>query len=285
MSQQDILHILQQVKSGGAGARPGHDQAQAGALPGPGVLPRWTTTGSCARALREVIYGAGKTPEHICAIASAMRQRGQKTILVTRIDSAAAAEIVKVHPLDYNQAGHIGVIGSMPEPDGDGENSHSYRRHQRHPRGGGGGGDRHGPGNKVTKLYDVGVSGVHRLLHNLEPIMNAPLHNRRGRHGGRSALGDRRPGRRPGYRPVPTSVGYGASLGGIAALPEHAQHLRQRRVGGEHRQRLRRRLSGQHHQPSESEAMTLKEFFLLNPRAALAFSGGRRLRLPAVGRL
>ena len=28
-------------------------------------------------------------------------------------------------------------------------------------------------GNKVTRLYDVGVAGLHRLLSNLEPLMNA----------------------------------------------------------------------------------------------------------------
>ena len=40
---------------------------------------------------------------------------------------------------------------------------------------------------------------------------------------------------------VPTSVGYGASFGGLAALLGDAQQLRQRRVRCQHRQRLRRR--------------------------------------------
>ena len=49
-------------------------------------------------------------------------------------------------------------------------------------------------GSKVTRVYDVGVSGLHRLLANLEPIQAANC------------------------VVVPTSVGYGASFGGVSAL-------------------------------------------------------------------
>ena len=42
------------------------------------------------QGVSEVIYGAGKTPEQIIGIAGAMRDRGQQTILITRIDQAAA---------------------------------------------------------------------------------------------------------------------------------------------------------------------------------------------------
>ena len=72
-------------------------------------------------------------------------------------------------------------------------------------------------GNRVTRLYDVGVSGVHRLLHNMEPIMSARcIVAVAGMEGALpSVIG--------GLADcpviaVPTSVGYGASLGGIAAL-------------------------------------------------------------------
>ena len=72
-------------------------------------------------------------------------------------------------------------------------------------------------GNKVTKLYDVGVSGVHRLLHNLEPIMSARcIIAVAGMEGALpSVIGGLADAP---VIAVPTSVGYGASLGGIAAL-------------------------------------------------------------------
>ena len=72
-------------------------------------------------------------------------------------------------------------------------------------------------GSKVTRVYDVGVSGLHRLLANLEPIQAANcVVAVAGMEGAlASVIG--------GLVDcpviaVPTSVGYGASLGGLSAL-------------------------------------------------------------------
>ena len=73
----------------------------------------------------EVIYGAGKTQEHILGIAKTMLQNGQKTVLVTRI-SKEIADFVReglsgIAPLDYNELSRTGVIGVMPAPTGVGK--------------------------------------------------------------------------------------------------------------------------------------------------------------------
>ena len=72
-------------------------------------------------------------------------------------------------------------------------------------------------GNCVTRLYDVGVAGLHRLLNNLEPLMTARVVIAvAGMEGGLGSV--------VGglvdcpVIAVPTSVGYGASFGGISAL-------------------------------------------------------------------
>jgi NCAIR mutase (PurE)-related protein len=72
-------------------------------------------------------------------------------------------------------------------------------------------------GNEVVRLYDVGVSGIHRLLSHMDAIMSARVIVAvAGMEGALpSVIG--------GLADcpviaVPTSVGYGASLGGIAAL-------------------------------------------------------------------
>ena len=72
-------------------------------------------------------------------------------------------------------------------------------------------------GNRVTRLYDVGVAGLHRLLANLEPLMSARcIVAVAGMEGAlASVIG--------GLVDcpviaVPTSVGYGASFGGLSAL-------------------------------------------------------------------
>ncbi|MDQ4078584.1 MAG: nickel pincer cofactor biosynthesis protein LarB [Chloroflexota bacterium] len=72
-------------------------------------------------------------------------------------------------------------------------------------------------GNPVERLFDVGVAGLHRLLAHLDRIMNASvLIVVAGMEGALpSVVGGlvRRP-----VIAVPTSVGYGASFGGVAAL-------------------------------------------------------------------
>ena len=173
------------------------------------------------RALRqgagEVIYGAGKTPEQIVGIAAAMRERGQKTILITRIDEASAAAIAQVHPLEYNALGRLGIIGRLPEPDGDGHIVVATGGTSDIPVAEEAAVTAQALGNRVIKLYDVGVSGVHRLLHNLEPIMSARcIIAVAGMEGALpSVIGGLADAP---VIAVPTSVGYGASLGGVAAL-------------------------------------------------------------------
>ena len=72
-------------------------------------------------------------------------------------------------------------------------------------------------GNRVRKLYDVGVAGVHRLLANLEYIMDASVIIAiAGMEGALASvvggLAD------CPVIAVPTSVGYGASFQGLSAL-------------------------------------------------------------------
>ena len=76
------------------------------------------------RALRqgaaEVVYGAGKTPEQIRAIVSAMLERGQKTVLITRMDPEAARIAGSGLPLRYDSLSRTGIVGALPEKDGRG---------------------------------------------------------------------------------------------------------------------------------------------------------------------
>ena len=173
------------------------------------------------RALRqgtpEIIYGAGKTTEQIIGIAAAMREHGQETILITRIEADAAEEIGRAHALHYNKLGRIGYIGRLPEPDGDGSVVVCTGGTSDIPVAEEAAVTAEALGNRVTRLYDVGVSGVHRLLRNMEPIMTARcIIAVAGMEGALPSvvggLAD------SPVIAVPTSVGYGASLGGIAAL-------------------------------------------------------------------
>ena len=165
----------------------------------------------------EVIYGAGKTKEHILGIARAMLENGQKTVLITRLAPEAAEFAAASLPLRYDPLSKTGVIGELPEPTGKGRVVVAAGGTSDIPVAEEAAVTAEVLGNEVARLYDVGVSGIHRLLSHMDAIMSARVIVAvAGMEGALpSVIG--------GLADcpviaVPTSVGYGASLGGIAAL-------------------------------------------------------------------
>lgn len=173
------------------------------------------------RALRqgvaEVIYGAGKTPVQIIGIANAMQKTGQNTILITRLSPEAAVRAKEAYPLDYHADARIGIIGSLPEPDGIGKIIVATGGTSDIPIAEEAALTAEVLGNEVVRLYDIGVAGLHRLLAHLDEIMSASVIIAiAGMEGALASviggLAD------CPVIAVPTSVGYGASFGGVSAL-------------------------------------------------------------------
>ena len=165
----------------------------------------------------EVIYGAGKTAEQIISIAETMLSHGQKSILITRLSSEAAASVSRRFPMKYYELARIGTIGALPPPDGVGQIVVATGGTSDMPVAEEAALTAEFLGNRVTRLYDVGVSGLHRLLAHLDDIMSARVIIAiAGMEGAlASVIG--------GLVDcpviaVPTSVGYGASFQGLAAL-------------------------------------------------------------------
>lgn len=165
----------------------------------------------------EVIYGAGKTPQQIAGIVDTMRSNGQERILITRMSAEAAEYVSRKVSVDYRKSAAVGIIGGFPQPDGIGKVLIAT------------GGTSDIPvaeeaaltaeilGSEVVRLYDVGVSGVHRLFAHMELIMGASVIIAiAGMEGALASvvggLAD------CPVIAVPTSVGYGASFGGVSAL-------------------------------------------------------------------
>lgn len=168
------------------------------------------------QGMPEVIYGAGKTAEQIVGIASAMKQKGLKNILITRLSEEKADEIAKALEFSYYSTPQIGIVNEeetekrgkivvvaagtsdLPVAEEAAMTAELY-------------------GNQVERVYDVGVAGIHRLLHRL-PVMedaNAIIAVA-GMEGALvSVVGGLVACPVIG---VPTSVGYGANFGGLAAL-------------------------------------------------------------------
>ena len=121
----------------------------------------------------EVIYGSGKAKEHILGIAKAMLENGQSTVLITRLTREAAEYVAKELPLDYNPLSKTGVIGQLPRPTGKGRVVVATGGTSDIPVAEEAAVTAEVLGNDVLRLYDVGVSGIHRLLSHMDLIMSA----------------------------------------------------------------------------------------------------------------
>jgi NCAIR mutase (PurE)-related protein len=219
MNQSELLKILESVKSG--------DLAPVKAIERLKHFP-FEDLGFAKvdhhRALRqgfaEVIFGKGKTPQQIGAIVKAMlRQKdSRQNILVTRAGAKTFAAVKKLnraatfHPLsgvitiersaEITGKGTILLVSAGTSDIPVAEEALVTARMM---------------GNRADHLYDVGVAGIHRLLEHREKLAQARViicvAGMEGALpsvvGGLVAVP---------VIAVPTSVGYGVSFGGVAAL-------------------------------------------------------------------
>lgn len=165
----------------------------------------------------EVIYGAGKTAEQIEKIAASMLESGQKTVIITRVDKDKADVLKDRLPLIYFAEARIAVAGEMPKPETDSKIVIATGGTSDIPVAEEAAVTAEAMGNRVIRLYDVGVAGLHRLLSHAEDVMSAKVIIAvAGMEGALASviggLAD------CPVIAVPTSVGYGASFGGISAL-------------------------------------------------------------------
>lgn len=191
----------------------------------------------------EVIYGEGKTAAQIAAIASSLLEAGQPRVLATRVDDAKAVEVralweareedraadaaaatslagaLRAHPVPcaFHDEARLMVFGTMPVPDGDGVVAVVCAGTSDLPVAEEAALTAEFLGNKVRRFYDVGVAGIHRLLDVADELTGArcvvAVAGMEGALasvvGGLVACP---------VIAVPTSVGYGASFGGVTAL-------------------------------------------------------------------
>jgi NCAIR mutase (PurE)-related protein len=174
------------------------------------------------RALRqgfpEVIMGQGKQPKEIAGIVRALRRR-RANVLVTRLSAEKMAMVKKlVSGLKYHAAAHAATcVGKPIKITGKGAVLVVCAGTSDIPVAEEAAITAAMMGNRVEKLFDVGVAGIHRLLGNRQQLYAASVVIVIA--GMEGAL----PSVVAGLidKPViavPTSVGYGASFNGLAAL-------------------------------------------------------------------
>jgi NCAIR mutase (PurE)-related protein len=217
MNEKDLKKILQGVKKG--------TQSIDKALETLKTLPfediGFATIDhhrSIRQGFPEVIWGEGKSVEQIIGIIKKMAPK-KYPILATRVDSSKARKIKREFPKTryYPESRALTIISSKIEQRGRGtilvvsagtsdipvaEEAVITAKIM---------------GNRVEQVYDVGVAGIHRLINQKEKIRSANvIVVVAGMEGALpSVVGGlvSRP-----VIAVPTSTGYGASFGGIAAL-------------------------------------------------------------------
>ena len=165
----------------------------------------------------EIIYGEGKTAEQIIGILKTLSENGQKNILITRLSEEKAAAVSSEVKIKYFKEGRIAVLGEFAEPSGLGRIVIATGGTSDIPVAEEAAITAEFLGNDVVRLYDVGVAGLHRILSNVELLMDASVVIAiAGMEGALASV--------VGglcdcpVVAVPTSVGYGAAFDGVAAL-------------------------------------------------------------------
>jgi NCAIR mutase (PurE)-related protein len=217
MTPQALLSILSEVEKGTIS--PATAAAELSKLPYEDLgHARVDHHRSLRTGLPEVIYAAGKTTEQTVAIFGSLLKDGVD-VLATRVDAATAAEVVTLFPgaqhnriartvshraasIPRPQQGHVAVVcagtSDLPVAEEAAVTAETF-------------------GARVSRFYDVGVAGLHRILSVRAEITEADVVIVcAGMEGALPSVVGGLVG--CPVIAVPTSVGYGASFGGASAL-------------------------------------------------------------------
>lgn len=165
----------------------------------------------------EVVFGAGKTPDQVVAILGALHAaHPDRAVLATRLEPAAMAALAGDLPAaELDEVARTATLGPLPEPRGDvvvvtaGTSDLPVAREALVALG------THGAGAEL--VVDVGVAGLHRVLAVRDRLAAADcVVVVAGMEGALASVVGGLVG--CPVVAVPTSVGYGVSAGGFAAL-------------------------------------------------------------------
>lgn len=216
MEEKDILKLLEQFKKGNLGQEEITERLMALGVESLGYAAI-DTDRDRRTGIPEVIYSSGKTPGQVAEIALKMVERGIP-VLATRATREIYDAVRKAIPkaVYFEQAraiiyqperpvsseGYIAVVTAGTSDVPVAEEAAVTAEFL---------------GNRVERIYDVGVAGIHRLFHRMDLIkgarvvivvagMEGALASVVGGLVDKPVIG------------VPCSTGYGANFGGVSAL-------------------------------------------------------------------
>lgn len=216
MENDHIIQILKEIESGNLSADEGYARLKLVPFEDLGYA-KVDHHREVRQGAPEVIYGAGKTEEQIEGITNSLLSHCPENILITRLDPKSAAYLSERFPLFYDELSHIGIVNRRKHITAKGTIVVATGGTSDIPVAEEAALTAEVLGNHVTRLYDVGVAGLHRLLSNMELLSDAnAIIAVAGMEGAlASVIGGLTDCPVIG---VPTSVGYGASFHGVSAL-------------------------------------------------------------------
>ena len=220
MDSRELDELLGSVAAGRTGVAEAHEKIAMAPIRDIGYA-----TLDTSRELRqgqgEVVYGAGKTASQIAGIVRALTGAGQRRLLVTRLDAEKNDEVRRLLSgeveLEYDPTSRLGVVGGNAPATGAGRVVVACAGTSDLPVAEEAARTCEFLGNDVCRLTDVGVAGLHRLLDHADAHASASAVVAVAGMEGALASVVAGIARGPVIA-VPTSVGYGASYVGLAAL-------------------------------------------------------------------
>lgn len=220
MTDPELQQLLRSVQSGEIAPASAADRISAAMRTAPFEdlgFARVDTHRAMRQGFPEVILGLGKSPAQIAGIAERIVAHGQ-TLLVTRTDPDAYAAVRAVIPsATYHSEARAITLRQGDIPPGQGTLLIACAGTSDLPVAEEAAVTAELMGNVVDRLYDVGVAGLHRLLVEQSRLQGARVVVVVA--GMEGALPSVIAGLvKVPVIAVPTSIGYGASFGGVAAL-------------------------------------------------------------------
>jgi len=220
MNRQELRDLLDQVRSGGTTPEAAHGQLLQFLRQSPYEdlgFARVDHHRHIRQGFPEVVFGQGKTPDQIAAIARTLVGAGQN-LLVTRTTAEAFRAVAAALPdAQFHEIARCITLESRPAPRGRGTIAIAAAGTADLPVAEEAAVTATVMGNPVDRVYDIGVAGLHRLLKEHDRLCAARV----------IVVAAGMEGALPSVIAglvdvpvvaVPTSVGYGASFGGLTAL-------------------------------------------------------------------
>ncbi len=163
MVSQHILSILQQVQDGAMDIHAAYEHLKISPFEDLGYAKI-----DHHRAIRqgtpEIVYGAGKTKEQIEGIVASLLSHSPFNILITRLSQESALYLEKRFSLTYDELSQVGIVNRKADLTASGTILVATGGTSDIPVAEEAALTAEVLGNKVERLYDVGVAGLHRLL-------------------------------------------------------------------------------------------------------------------------